>query len=294
MAALGRYVGLVCLDLDGTLYHSATHSVSARNAAAVAMASKAGYAICLCTGRSMNCRLPSAAELGGVPDLFLVGCNGAVVVRLAGDGSPADTFFETRMSDEQLTLWLGGIGKGRALKADVGNRQFAQYTTDAQKALVEAHNVIETSKPTVVSDLASELRALPPGSSVHKFTVFADSPSASDARALNEEAASLGSVGGVALVAGGPSWVDTIDVEHDKAAGVALLAERLGVKLEDCIAMGDGANDATMLRTVGVSVAMGQGREEAKAAAKRVSAWTNDEDAVARELEAILAERAGK
>ena len=56
--------------------------------------------------------------------------------------------------------------------------------------------------------------------------------------------------------------------------------------------MGDGANDATMLAAVGLSIAMGQGRAEAKAAAKRVSEWTNDEDAVARELEAILAERA--
>ena len=124
--------------------------------------------------------------------------------------------------------------------------QFAQYTTDAQRRS-RSHNVIETSKPTVVSDLASE-----PGrcrlAAACKFTVFADSPSAFDARALNEEAASLGSVGGVALAPEAPAgstrsmWSTT--------PRVALLAERLGVKLEDCIAMGDGANDATMLRTV--------------------------------------------
>ena len=155
----------------------------------------------------------------------------------------------------------------------------------------------------------------------NKFTVFADAASEADAAALNEQAASLGAVQGVALVPGGPFWVetvvtpgalphrvpsprctaesmhhlwlqvDTVDVEHDKAVGVGLLARRLGVTLSDCIAMGDGANDATMLAAVGLGVAMRQGREEAKAAAKRVSAWTNDEDAVARELEAILAER---
>ena len=75
---------------------------------------------------------------------------------------------------------------------------------------------------------------------------------------------------------------------------MALLAQRLGVRLEDSVAMGDGANDATMLRCVGLGIAMGQGRPEAKEAAKRVSAWTNDEDAVARELEAILADRAAE
>ena len=88
---------------------------------------------------------------------------------------------------------------------------------------------------------------------------------------------------------GGPSWVDTVE-EHDKATG-SHIAEHLGIGLDACIAFGDGANDATMLAAVGLGIAMGQGRDGAKAAAKRVSKWTNDEDAVACELEAILARR---
>ena len=109
-----------------------------------------------------------------------------------------------------------------------------------------------------------------------------------DGEALKGLAASLGAFEGIRLVMGGPNWADTVDVAHDKAAGIRLLCERLGHRLQDCVAFGDGANDASMLEAVGLGIAMAQGREEAKAAADRVSQWTNDDDAVARELVAML------
>ena len=61
------YRGALCLDLDGTLYGK-DHTVSKANAEAVSRASKAGFAVMLCTGRSLNCKLPRTSELG-VPEL---------------------------------------------------------------------------------------------------------------------------------------------------------------------------------------------------------------------------------
>jgi len=52
--------------------------------------------------------------------------------------------------------------------------------------------------------------------------------------------------------------------------------------------LGDGANDATSLSWVGLGVAMRGSKPEALAAADRVNLWTNDEDAVAKEIELLL------
>jgi hydroxymethylpyrimidine pyrophosphatase-like HAD family hydrolase len=92
------------------------------------------------------------------------------------------------------------------------------------------------------------------------------------------------------LLEGGAYWVETVHVAHDKAAGVRRLCVALGLAPDarDAVAFGDGANDATMLAAVGLGIAMAQGRPEAKAAADRTSRWTNDEDAVAREIWALL------
>lgn len=287
------FVGALCLDLDGTLYGS-NHTISARNAAAVARASRCGYAVALCTGRSLNCHLPVQALMdAGVQPLFLVGCNGAVVCRLADDGSPADMFFETKLSEANIDRIALGLGAGRAQKADVGKRQFFGLTSEAddrqQRELVEAHNLIESTSPEWLDDFAASLKALLlEGHAPNKMTVLDV-----DCKRLEEEVATMGELEGIRLVMGGPMWADTVDVAHDKAAGIQLLCERLGFAMADCVAMGDGANDASMLAAVGLGIAMAQGREEAKRAATRVSEWTNDEDAVAREIDHLLSLREG-
>lgn len=275
--------GALCLDLDGTLLNS-SHSVSEANSAAVARASRAGYAICLCTGRSLNCRLPSAHELG-IAELYLVGCNGAVVCRLAEDGSVAETIFETQLSHANIDRIALALGAGRAQKADVGSRQYyrVEAADEVQSALVAAHNAIEQTTPTDLgSDYVAALKRL--DRAPNKMTVFDP-----DAQKLREEAAALGALENIEVVMGGPNWADTVDTAHDKAAGIRLLCERLGISIASCVAFGDGANDASMLATCGLGIAMAQGRDEAKEAADRVSAWTNDEDAVAREIDLLLA-----
>jgi hydroxymethylpyrimidine pyrophosphatase-like HAD family hydrolase len=59
--------------------------------------------------------------------------------------------------------------------------------------------------------------------------------------------------------------------------------------LEQVVAFGDADNDIEMLRMAGRGICMAQGTEEAKSAASsHVSAYTNDENAVAREINALL------
>jgi hypothetical protein len=66
--------------------------------------------------------------------------------------------------------------------------------------------------------------------------------------------------------------VELVPKGHTKATGMQRMCEALGIPREDTIAFGDSVNDLDMLRYAGTGVAMGNGCEEAKAAADLVTA----------------------
>jgi Cof subfamily protein (haloacid dehalogenase superfamily) len=70
----------------------------------------------------------------------------------------------------------------------------------------------------------------------------------------------------------------------DKAHGLKTLSQYLNKPLEDITVFGDSINDIGMFKLAGVSVAMANALDEAKAHAKIISEHTNDEDAVAQYL----------
>lgn len=62
------------------------------------------------------------------------------------------------------------------------------------------------------------------------------------------------------------------------------LAERLGLALDEVMAVGDSGNDLTMLEAAGLGVAMGNATEEIKQAADVITA-DNNHDGVAEAIE---------
>lgn len=58
---------------------------------------------------------------------------------------------------------------------------------------------------------------------------------------------------------------------QDKAAAIRFFCRHTGIDLKDTVAFGDGSNDITMLKTVGIGVAMQNGVPEARAAADYVT-----------------------
>ncbi|WP_353652945.1 Cof-type HAD-IIB family hydrolase [Olsenella sp. SW781] len=76
-------------------------------------------------------------------------------------------------------------------------------------------------------------------------------------------------------------WSDVFaDVMPDsggKDVGVRIVMEELGLAPEECVAFGDGGNDVDMFRAVGTSVAMGNGNDEALAAATYVTDHVDDD-----------------
>lgn len=64
-----------------------------------------------------------------------------------------------------------------------------------------------------------------------------------------------------------------------KDVGIKTVLKHFGLGLQDCIAIGDGSNDVSMIRAAGLGVAVGDALEEAKQAADYVAPMV-DEDAI--------------
>jgi predicted Fe-Mo cluster-binding NifX family protein len=82
-------------------------------------------------------------------------------------------------------------------------------------------------------------------------------------------------------------YLEFLNPHANKGDGLTALAESYGLGIDDVIAFGDASNDIPMLKSAGLGIAVGNASDEVKAAAKKVSEWTNDQDAVAKEWEIL-------
>jgi hydroxymethylpyrimidine pyrophosphatase-like HAD family hydrolase len=86
----------------------------------------------------------------------------------------------------------------------------------------------------------------------------------------------------------GDFFLELLHPEANKALALHELCTHIGTPLSRAVGFGDGENDKEFLAAVGCGVAVANAAAVTKRAARRVSPWTNDEDAVARELEAMI------
>ncbi|WP_163539514.1 Cof-type HAD-IIB family hydrolase [Gracilibacillus sp. YIM 98692] len=70
----------------------------------------------------------------------------------------------------------------------------------------------------------------------------------------------------------------------NKAAAIEIVADRLGLKMDQVMAVGDSLNDIKMIKKAGLGIAMGNAQDEVKKASNWVTA-SNREDGVAKAIE---------
>lgn len=78
-------------------------------------------------------------------------------------------------------------------------------------------------------------------------------------------------------------YLEFLNPLANKGIGLKILAREYGLELSQTVAFGDAENDIPMLESAGIGIALSNALDKVKFAAKRVSPWTNDEDAIARE-----------
>lgn len=270
------------VDIDGTLV-GAEQRVSQRVYGAVERAQEAGCEVVVCTGRSRFTALPVVEQLPPPPG-YLISSTGGVVSH-AGTGEvllKRLLTVDVALQVARLICELGGspyiyqdatgpgVEHARVLyhpelptDSFVAPPRFCAYPSLLDELPFTPVEVAAFGHPDTMVPLVEKLLPRLPES----VTVVESG---------------IGQSWGVEIFARGV----------DKRLGLETVAARLGVPQSSTMAIGDNMNDVEMLRWAALGVAMGNAREEVRAAADCVTA-TVDEDGVADAIEQFVLVDAG-
>lgn len=264
-------VRLLALDVDGTVLGS-DHRVSVATREAVRAAAGSGAAIVLSSSRGPGGLRPVFAQLG--TSGLAVAYQGALSYRLSPTGG-TEVLSETRLP---VGAARSVIGSAAGLGLSVG-----WYTAECWEVLrldeaIRREAGITGETPTVAAPGHS-------GEGPHKVLCIAGEPGLLPG--LRELAGKL--PGECAGQFSHENYLEVTPRGVDKAPALQELARRLGVAREEVVAIGDGENDAGMLRWAGLGICMGHAPQSVKAVADRVTE-TNDREGVAAAIWKLRAE----
>ena len=271
-------VVVVATDLDGTLLRS-DRTVSARTAAAMAAADAAGIRVVWATARARHSIDELAASCGFRGTA--IGANGAVVLDLA-DGFPA--IVGTRSVPPETVASAKSVVRslvpGVAF-ATVGATRFVAEARYADLCVFADHHrqphEMELSEHGLSADVEPTVKIV----ARHSDTTSEE---------LYELVAATG-VDGVELTHSGAPYIEMSAAGVSKASALQELCERWGISSSSVAAVGDARNDLPMLTWAGTALCPSNAAEPVRSVVDRVLE-SNDDDAVARYLEELVARRA--
>lgn len=247
---------VVALDVDGTIltYEHFFAAPKPEVVAAVRRVHDAGAHVVLATGRSLHSTRPILDHLG-VAGGYAVCSNGAVVVDVATsepihietfDASDPVRYFAEQIPDAVLAVEELGVGFRVTGDFPVGE-------LDGEVTVV-SHDELLTGAVTRL------VVRWPNG----------------DRQRLREVAHASG-LPSVDYAIGYSAWLDIMPQGVSKASGLAFVVGRIGLGVDDVLAVGDGHNDVEMLEWAGWGVAMGQAPDDVKAVADDVCGDVEDD-----------------
>lgn len=262
----GLGVKLIALDLDGTLLNS-RGVVSERTAEALKAAHRAGIVVAPATARWYQAAVRPFASLGFTPPA--IAAAGADVRTAEGH------VVEQAFLDEAFSVFLVELCDRLGWTATLSTPERAYrranelppWAANAPEWLRPVTSLRDVDPRTVLSVLAEtaaddawepELEAWRDRVSVYSAVSFA----------------------GDAMLTVSPPGVD-------KGTALRALCRDLGIDPAEAVAVGDSEVDVPMFRVAGMSVAMGDAADEAKAVATHRTG-TADEDGVATVIEGLL------
>ena len=259
-------------DIDGTLLHDDL-SIGKDTILALKRASEMGVRIAIASGRYLRSLDIFEERLG--MDILKIAINGALITD--GDRRLNDV----RISRETYAKAAEYL-KGKAPSVIAFSAY--DYAIDADDSWYELQAEILSAKGIRMDlrDIDGIENAL--GEWPFKILVKDDDP----VRLGKTRDALKELLGESALVlSSGLRNIEILPPGTDKGNALEIISRELSVPLSDMIAFGDWDNDAGMIAKAGMGVAMANGSEKAKAAARFITKSNND-DGIAYALEHFL------
>ena len=87
-----------------------------------------------------------------------------------------------------------------------------------------------------------------------------------------------------------PTYMEVVPVGMNKGEAVKMLCQMMNVPIKNAVAVGDAANDISMIEMAGIGVAMANGTNEVKLVANYVTTCDNNHDGIAEVVDRFFAE----
>ncbi|MGT2935797.1 Cof-type HAD-IIB family hydrolase [Streptococcus castoreus] len=260
-------IKMLALDLDGTLYNT-EKIVSDANKKALAAARARGIKVVITTGRPLKAigNLLEELDLLDNED-YSITFNGGLVQRNTGEILDKSSLSFEQVSHIHKELEAVGLPTDIISDGDV----YSIPSSDGR------HSQYHLANPLLNFIDVKSVTELPKTIAYNKIVTVTDPD------VLDQQIAKLA-----------PSIFEDFEAFKSrdvifeimpkgihKALGLDLLCQHLGFEAKHVMAMGDEANDFTMLEWAGLGVAMANGVEGAKKVANAVTNLTNDESGVA-------------
>lgn len=228
---------IVFFDIDGTLLDH-EKSLPASTIKGIEELRKNGVYVGIATGRApfMFEYLRDQLEI----DTF-VSFNGQYVV-FEGEVIYKNPLKTSKLADIQK-------------QADSNGHPLVFMNEQTMKANVSHHERIEKSLGSIKFPHPEEDRDFYIGHEIYQTLLFC---------IADEQSEYISDYPGFKFIRWHPFAADILPAGGSKAEGIKLVSDRLGFKMKDVYAFGDGLNDLEMLKTVGTGVAMGNAETEVK------------------------------
>ena len=261
---------LVAVDMDGTLLHN-DKSISDYTINVLRKIVEKGILLVPASGRPLNGM--KAAVLNNVKGIKYAICsNGAMLMDVQKEKSISETGIPIEKALEALT-YLEQFPVAVYVHTDRGTFRAEGWE---KTGLSEKYPYIRFSEGNV-KNLGEFLKTS--GVNVMKMGAFVLTDE------LAQKLLEKGSpIPGIAFLRTGDGIIELNSTNASKGNSLYILCEKLGIQLENVLAIGDNENDISMLQAAGISAAMENAEDDVKQAAKFV-AGNNEEDGAAHFLE---------
>jgi Cof subfamily protein (haloacid dehalogenase superfamily) len=270
-------IQLIALDIDGTLL-SSRFTVSERNRAAIAEATRRNIEVALVTGRRYDFAMPVAAQIDS--PLTMIVNNGALVRTKEGE-----TLVRHLLSRDTALRVLQATQPWRAATSVVFDRPLSNQvmleTIDLEDGIRGAY--YKWNKPFLGE--AKPLETCLIEDPIQIMLSGPVQPMRAAERALRSvQFAADFSLAVTAYESKDFSMIDVLNPQVSKGVALAEWAALRGIARQEILAIGDNHNDEEMLSFAGIPVVMENAVPELKTRGWHVT-HTNDNDGVAAAIE---------
>lgn len=254
---------MIVLDLDGTLLNSDS-IVSKKNKWMIKKCREQGLKIVLASGRMYYSMDPIIKELQLEEDSH-VGGNGAIIFSLQG--------YVKIVSALENRVYRNLIGKIK--KENIQLLSYSKENIYYDYAPQLSHLILNFQDVEL-----TQVKSVMQLKNIIKVVLYVK-----DKERDKEERVRDIIKNHAAVFRSHKSFLDIVHHSTNKYRAIEELMQQYKIHPKEVIAIGDSENDVEMIKNVGLGVAMPNGSEEAKKAAKYIAPKTNNEDGVADILE---------